>query len=177
MDVSHPLKSEPFYLTTLISLIFAGKRHPYTEEDRSWLENVKENNRPVPDLGYTEDPTTEEVEEVPLIREKEFEVELASADKEVVLNSLKRNALDRLAEILARFKTDRMAQLKGEANETKNLDAKHVASTTMIEDKKGGRVMILCSKNNGIDSLDQEFLANLKEKLEYISKGGMLSIV
>ncbi|KAK5110584.1 hypothetical protein LTR85_000984 [Meristemomyces frigidus] len=69
--------------------------------------------------------------------------------------------LDRLAETLARFKTDR--------GKKKNLDAKHVAATLMVIDTQRQKVKIICAKNEGLDKKDETFLHEWKGCMEGIS--------
>jgi hypothetical protein len=80
-----------------------------------------------------------------------------------------RKALDRLAEALARFKTAKDPRVRRKGN----LDAKHVASVVMVEDFDNGGVTIFCSKNEGLDDVDDAFLRSLKDLLEKRSKNGM----
>ena len=76
--------------------------------------------------------------------------------------------LDRLAEILARYKTD------PKTNRGLRLDAKHVSSTMMIVDLKKNMVKILSAKNEGIDQMgflaDTDFLTAWKEYMEGVSQ-------
>lgn len=69
-----------------------------------------------------------------------------------------RKVLDRLAETLARFKTD--------PSKKKTLDSKHVASTMMTIDKDNGRTRIFCFKNEGLDEHDGAFLQRWKTCME-----------
>ncbi|GAB1315563.1 hypothetical protein MFIFM68171_05773 [Madurella fahalii] len=86
------------------------------------------------------------------------------------LRTLRNKLLDRLAEILARYKTD--PKDKGKAG----LDARHVASTMMIVNEASRRVKIFCSKNEGLDQEDDngdvEFLARWRICMEGIAKKG-----
>lgn len=147
------LNKEIADLTSLLSLLF--KRPPNLEERVETLQSSKSDISP--------DPTSFEDNEVEAdwgttyVEETEFEDERASG--EAALNALKRKALDRLAEALARFKTakDPRSRRKG------NLDAKHVASVVMVEDFDNGGVTIFCSKNEGLDDVDDAFLRSLKD--------------
>ncbi|KAJ5425112.1 hypothetical protein N7465_000182 [Penicillium sp. CMV-2018d] len=75
---------------------------------------------------------------------------------------LKNQFLDRLAETLARFKTD--AHVK-----TSN-DAKHVSAAMMVCYEDEGRVKILCAKNEGLEQEDEDFLARWKLLMESIAR-------
>lgn len=80
--------------------------------------------------------------------------------------------MDRLAETLARFKTAKDPQARKNGG---NRDAQHVASVAMLEDFDHGGVTIFCSKNEGLDSVDETFLGNLKVLLEMTAKKCMCS--
>lgn len=171
MDRNYFLDDKIFYLTTLISLV--SKRLPCTKRRLERQSNFQYDG--TSDSGYPEMSSVtwkeDGLEIAPPEDEAEFDVDIAAENGEVPLEILKRNALDRLAECLARFKTD--PKLPKKKGKRENQDANHVSSATMMEgtgDQPG--VMIFLSKNNGIDSVDEEFLANLKEKLEIISKQG-----
>lgn len=107
-------------------------------------------------------------EEIENINEADFEKNLAT--EEAALDTLKRQTLDRLSEVLARFKSAQGPK----KSRVKNLGAKHVASVVMVEDTVAGRVTLFCSKNEGLDEVDKRFLAKLKELLEGIAKEGTL---
>lgn len=85
-------------------------------------------------------------------------------DERQYLAELQSKVLDRLAETLARFKSDPKAR--------KSLDAKHVSSAMMIVYKEEERVKILCSKNEGLDTEDRAFLGDWKNCMEAIAKTG-----
>ncbi|KAF2785723.1 hypothetical protein K505DRAFT_344417 [Melanomma pulvis-pyrius CBS 109.77] len=103
--------------------------------------------------------------------------ELSNTDgdvsNEVYISDLRNKVLDRLAETLARFKTDR--RHKGLA-----LDSKHVASTMMVTYGYGKKVQFICSKNEGLDQEnsysglgdDTSFLASWKRHIEFIANKG-----
>lgn len=106
-------------------------------------------------------------------REDELEdVEIISPEdmKERDPKALRDKVLDRLAETLARYKSDR-SDAKGRI-----LDPKHVSSTMMIVDEKNNKVRILCSKNEGLDQNnsndDTDFLNSWKTCMERISREG-----
>ena len=81
---------------------------------------------------------------------------------------LKNQFLDRLAETLARFKTDGQAK-------TSN-DAKHVSAAMMVCYEDEGRVKILCAKNEGLEQEDEDFLARWKLLMESIARKGSFQI-
>lgn len=100
------------------------------------------------------------------VEEVDFEVPVSPPDEDI--NALKRNALDRLAEVLARFKT-----AGGSSAETKrNSSAKHVASVAMVEALGDQSVTFLCAKNEGLDAADVTFLRDLKTSLQSIAAKG-----
>ena len=86
--------------------------------------------------------------------------------------ALRNKVLDRLAEILARYKSDRRVG-KGPI-----LDPKHVSSTMMIVDEEHNKVKILCAKNEGLDQQnstdDTDFLGSWKACMARISREGKL---
>jgi hypothetical protein len=86
---------------------------------------------------------------------------------------LKKKALDRLAEVLARFKTARPRGRSGvsEDSSRNNLDAKHVTAVVLIENVDS--VAIVCAKNEGLDPDDVSFLQELCELLRKISRLGI----
>jgi len=85
--------------------------------------------------------------------------------------TLRNKVLDRLAEVLAGYKTDPRSK---EADAT--LDARHVSSTMMHVDERFGRVKIFCSKNEGLDQQgelgDTQFLGRWKVCMEDFAKKG-----
>ncbi|KAJ5966834.1 hypothetical protein N7501_003082 [Penicillium viridicatum] len=81
---------------------------------------------------------------------------------------LKNQFLDRLAETLARFKTDAQAK-------TSN-DVKHVSAAMMVCYEDEGRVKILCAKNEGLEQEDKDFLARWKLLMEGIARKGSFRI-
>lgn len=86
------------------------------------------------------------------------------SDEQQYAAELQSKVLDRLAETLARFKSDPRAR--------KSPDAKHVSSAMMIVYKEDERVKILCSKNEGLDAEDKTFLRDWKDCMETIAKTG-----
>lgn len=81
---------------------------------------------------------------------------------------LKNQFLDRLAETLARFKTDAQAK-------TSN-DAKHVSAAMMVCYEDEERVKIFCAKNEGLEQEDEDFLARWKLLMESIARKGSIRI-
>jgi hypothetical protein len=85
-------------------------------------------------------------------------------DEQQYVAELQSKVLDRLAETLARFKSDPKTR--------KSPDAKHVSSAIMILYREDERVKILCSKNEGLDTEDKAFLRDWKDCMEAIAKTG-----
>jgi hypothetical protein len=100
------------------------------------------------------------------VDETEFEVPIASGVAEI--DAMKRRTLDRLAEVLARFKTVKGIRQK----EKRNSAAKHVASVIMVEHPEANSVTFLCSKNEGLDKVDMNFLEKLEELFQNIILNG-----
>lgn len=73
--------------------------------------------------------------------------------------NLKNAFLDRLAETLARFKTD--APVK------KSNDARHVSAVMMVCSENEEHVKIFCAKNEGLDKEDDDFLSRDPRELEF----------
>jgi hypothetical protein len=104
-----------------------------------------------------------------------FEHANATGDQQY-LDSLRNRVLDRLAEILARVKTDRTRQT------ATFLDPKHVSATYMVIRDQAPAVDIFCSKNEGLDQRshggpgarndDTDFLNSWKQLMQSISKQG-----
>ncbi|KAJ5371713.1 hypothetical protein N7517_003719 [Penicillium concentricum] len=80
---------------------------------------------------------------------------------------LKNQFLDRLAETLARFKTDPQAR-------TSN-DAEHVSAAMMVCYEDEEHVKIFCANNEGLDKEDHDFLARWKLRMESIARKGCAS--
>ena len=87
----------------------------------------------------------------------------ADPENQQSLIQLKNKVLDRLAETLARFKSE---------PGTTSVDAKHVASTMMITYESEERVKILCSKNEGLDKMDKSFLRQWTCCMQTMAKQG-----
>lgn len=100
------------------------------------------------------------------------DVEIISAEdaKQHHPKILRNKVLDRLAETLARYKSD------PNVNSGPILDPKHVSSTMMIIDEKHNKVEILCAKNEGLDQHDStddtDFLNSWKTSMERIARKG-----
>jgi hypothetical protein len=91
-------------------------------------------------------------------------------DNKSNLAVLRDKVLDRLAESLARFKSD------PRGNRGPHLDSKHVSSTMMIEYSQPIKVKFLCAKNEGLDqggtAEDSKFLDSWSRCMECISNRG-----
>jgi len=96
-------------------------------------------------------------------------------DEKMHLVSLRDRVLDRLAEVLSRFKTDRTRR-KGAF-----LDPKHVSAAFMVIHDHCSRVDIYCVKNEGLnqrngngskDNTDTDFLETWSRYMRCISKRG-----
>ncbi|OTA56229.1 hypothetical protein K449DRAFT_375736 [Hypoxylon sp. EC38] len=153
-EVSH-LRSEIGDLTNILALI--TKRGPDFEID----DDTQATKAPRFETSKA-DPEIEDEN----VGEAEFEAPIALGDVEA--HTIKRNALDRLAEVLARFKTAKGSKMRRKHE----LDAKHVASVIMVEESEGKSVTFLCSKNEGLDVVDMEFLRKLESLLQSIATTG-----
>lgn len=131
-----------------------------------------------PDLGYKDDeaPTSNSSHSIERdidLEEKEEHLDEAEYEDAVALgdaaaSDIKQNFLDRLAEVLARFKT-----AKGSGDTKKrNSDAKHVTSVIMLEEAKSKSATFLCAKNEGLDAADSAFLKKLECLLKDIKDNG-----
>lgn len=93
-----------------------------------------------------------------------------SEEEPLHLTQLRDKVLNRLAETLARFKSD------PKGNRGYPLDPKHVSSTMMIEYRGSEAVRFLCAKNEGLDQRDTtedtDFLESWRKCMECISKRG-----
>lgn len=91
-------------------------------------------------------------------------------DEQSYVAELRDKVLDRLAETLARFKSD------PDGNRGFPLGSKHVSSTMMIVYHQSTRVKFLCAKNEGLDqgdtTEDTDFLDSWRKCMECISKTG-----
>lgn len=124
-------------------------------------------NRPPPPNEVAADPVSESkgdgVEEIEDLQNINVE-----GDGQQHLFELRSKVLDRLAETLARFKSDPHSDPKG----ITLRDAKHVSSAAMIVYTEQEKVKVLCSKNEGLDKEDEIFLGNWKTCMEAIAKTG-----
>ncbi|KAK8059872.1 hypothetical protein PG996_009802 [Apiospora saccharicola] len=136
------LQKEISDLTRILSL--ALKRGPDSEGDQRGRGVDLETGDRFVDEGEFEDPLVTESERV---------------------NAVKRGALDRLAEVLARFKTPK-------GRKTRDIDAKHVASALMLEKQADRSVTFLCGKNEGLDEVDMGFLRRLEDLLANLIADG-----
>ena len=105
--------------------------------------------------------------------ENEAEIEQdRDIDGQMDLDSrtLRSKFLDRLAETLARYKTDPRDTTKS------GLDARHVSSTMMVIDERLKKAKIFCSKNEGLDqeaeNEDTAFLARWRGCMEGVARKG-----
>lgn len=102
----------------------------------------------------------------------EEETEVANngeKEKQWCFATLKNKVLDRLAETLARFKTEPKGTRKS------FLDPKHVSSTMMNIYQQLKKVEFLCTKNEGLnqgDTSDTGFLNSWKLCIKNLSKKG-----
>lgn len=154
-ELSH-LQKEISNLTNILSLI--TKRAPD-------FEGV-DNEPRVSELPRSEDREINTEIGGDHVDEAEFEVSISTKDTEG--ESIKRKALDRLAEVLARFKTAKGTQVR----EKRNADAKHVTSVIMLEEPGNKSVTFYCSKNEGLDDVDISFLRKLDDLLQNIIVNG-----
>lgn len=111
------------------------------------------------DLHSGSDDIVDGIEEV-----KDLSTLDTDRDGQRHLAELQNKVLDRLAETLARFKTD--------SNKRPSPDAKHVSSAMMVVYKQPERVKIFCSKNEGLDEEDRNFLNKWKVCMEAVAKTG-----
>ncbi|RAQ60756.1 hypothetical protein COH20_010907 [Aspergillus flavus] len=161
MDEYSSLYKEIQSLTALTSLIF---QRPPDDIDYGELGNDK------PSSKEPEQGPDEELDKLP--DETDFEDDVTTGDPTVALVLLKQRSLDRLAEVLARFKTQKTGRHGRGKKKDAHLDAKHVTSVAMVEDSTLQRVTFLCAKNEGLKGEDEVFLERLCELLTSILKNG-----
>ena len=89
--------------------------------------------------------------------------EADATDHQQYLALLRNKVLDRLAEILARVKTNRPRQAGP------ILDAKHVSATYMVIRDKDMAVDIFCSKNEGLDQRRQGEPEGSKDDTDFLN--------
>ncbi|KAI0009647.1 hypothetical protein F4779DRAFT_617415 [Xylariaceae sp. FL0662B] len=137
------IQNEISDLTNILSLI--TKRDPGFQED----------NQPfVPESSSCEEHDIDLETRTELVDEAEFEAPIAPKDAEA--DAIKRRTLDRLAEVLARFKNN----------------AKHVTGAIMVEEPKDKSVTFFCAKNEGLDAVDMDFLRKLEYLLQNMATNG-----
>ena len=88
-------------------------------------------------------------------------------DEQYAIGKLRDQVLDRLAETLARFKG---------ATRGRSTDAKHVSSTMMVFDEEQRIRKIICSKNEGLDKADEDFLDKWTTCIKAIATKGELML-
>jgi hypothetical protein len=104
----------------------------------------------------------------------EDDLEVIEVDERVAeqssLAKLQDRVLDRLAETLARFKSDPKGHMPFPP------DPKHISSTMMIVYPQSTKVMLLCAKNEGLNqgdtTEDTDFLDSWSKCMERISTTG-----
>ncbi|KAB8219542.1 hypothetical protein BDV33DRAFT_191835 [Aspergillus novoparasiticus] len=148
MDESSSLYKEIHSLTALTSLIF---QRPPDGIDYGEFGNDK------PSPKEAEQGNDEELEKFP--DETDFEDEMTTDDSTTAFILLKQRSLDRLAEVLARFKTRKTGR-HGREN------------VAMVKDNTLQRVTFICAKNEGLEGEDEVFLERLCELLTSILKNG-----
>ncbi|QKX61836.1 uncharacterized protein TRUGW13939_08992 [Talaromyces rugulosus] len=153
MEESPRLQKEISDLVNILSLI--------TKRD-SRLE--KRNSEPrQSEIACSEDDRIDlSIEEEEGVDEAEFEAPDTSREAEV--DAIKRNTLDRLAEVLARFKTANASGPRGK----QNWGAKHVTSVIMMENLDGKSVTFLCAKNEGLDGRMARVKDDQPEQLDQV---------
>lgn len=87
-------------------------------------------------------------------------------DKDKTTEKLKNELVDRLSEMLARYKS---------APGPENRDARHVSSVIMVESVDRSAVTFICAKNEGLDSEDKQFLARWKAVMQRSQDPGGLT--
>jgi len=142
-----------------------GKGLISTKAETSSMSDVYVEDYGEPDIENHEENLEEDFEETSASKYTD-----GGTVSEVYLAALKNKVLDRLAETLARHKSDPKGQ-RGPP-----LDSKHVSSAMMIAYGESTRVKILCAKNEGLnqegETDDTEFLESWKKYMESISKAG-----
>ncbi|KAE8333006.1 hypothetical protein BDV39DRAFT_74223 [Aspergillus sergii] len=161
MDKYSSLYKEIHSLTALTSLIF--QRPPDGIGCGEFGNDEPSSKKP-------EQGSDEELDKLP--DETDFEDDVTPDDSTTALVLLKRRSLDRLAEVLARFKTRKTGRHGRGKKKDANLDAKHVTSVAMVEDSTLQCVTFLCAKNEGLQGEDEVFLERLCELLTSILKNG-----
>lgn len=89
------------------------------------------------------------------------------------LTLLRSRFLDRLAEVLARFKRrPRKPSFGGKTSKDAIEPSKHICAIYFTETWRNSSCEIVLAKNEGLDQCDLDYLANLKRILEEIAKAG-----
>lgn len=161
MDRTSQLCKKISDLTALLALMF--DRAPVLEKRDEVHTTTSDDIDPTSSISAEYNIAIDD-EETENINETDFEKHPAT--EEAALDDLKGRALDRLSEVLARFKSAKGPR----TSKVGNLGAKHVASVVMVEDTEAKRVTLYFSKNEGLDTVDKKFLDKLKELLEDIAK-------
>lgn len=156
MDERSSLYEQIYSLTCLTSLMF--QRPPDSIDDAGKHEASPEEPETSPDRQPDELFDASDLEES------------ITDNLEAGLTTLKQRALDRLAEVLARFKTTKSGRVSKRPDKSSNLDAKNVTSVVMIEESDDERVTFLCSKNEGLAKEDEVFLEKLGKLLSSAPK-------
>jgi hypothetical protein len=130
-------------------------------------ELLIESEEPVAEKTSSSDDADDDPEDL-----EDVEISNVDDEKKRDLDALRNKVLDRLAETLARYKSD-PKRGKGSI-----LDPEHVSSTMMIMYEDENRVKILCAKNEGLtqgnSTDDTDFLNSWKACMERISRAGKL---
>ena len=109
------------------------------------------------------DGDTQDVEIEELSDSDDYDIEgIKGADQALLLNK----ALDRLAEILSRYKSDPSSR------KLRKLGPSHVAGTLLMIPQNGKPTKILCSKNEGLDDKDKVFIRNWADCMQLIAANG-----
>lgn len=156
MDKLANLQKDISDLVSILSFITRRVEDPgqSTDEDRTSEPPGSQKH------GDGLDTTDESVDEV------EFEPPIISEEESV--KYIKCNALDRLAEVLAKFKT-----AKGhKTSDDPSRDAKHVTSVMMAENLTENTATFFCAKNEGLDTDDVQFLRNLERLYQGMATKG-----
>lgn len=140
--------------TCLLALIVNRLPEEATEEP----EGVDQDTEPDADTAEEGDHSADESDDL----EDAFLLDIERDEKDTVAE-LKNKLLDRLAETLARYKSQTAQGSR---------DAKHVSGTMMIPFEEEERVEIICAKNEGLDREDEIFLQKWKRCMESMAIKG-----
>ncbi|KAL8995984.1 MAG: hypothetical protein Q9169_004400 [Polycauliona sp. 2 TL-2023] len=137
---------------TITSIPCAESNHAGSGIDTDWEPtDAISHEEAGEDPDGVEEPDTSHIIDVDLAEQQD-------------LSHLQDMVLDRLAETLARFKS--------EPKSPKSLDAKHVSAAMMIVDKEAQTMTITCAKNEGLDKPDSDFLSNWSDWMKRIARQG-----